>query len=81
MILATNDSSTNEIDLTYGQGMKSLKIEMREEIKYFGDIQALMKLGFQKVPLEWLKKILPKNIERIINVIPDLHLNQIIIPQ
>jgi hypothetical protein len=46
MILATNDSSTNEIDLTYGQGMKSLKIEMREEIKYFGDIQALMKLGF-----------------------------------
>jgi hypothetical protein len=40
-----------------------------------------MKLGFYKVPLEWLQKILPKNIERIINVVPEAHLREIIIPQ
>ena len=38
MILASNDSSTNEIDLTYGEGLKSLTIEMRDKINILGDI-------------------------------------------
>jgi hypothetical protein len=60
--------------------MKTLNIAMREEIKYMGDINALLKLKFYKVPLEWLKKILPKNIERVLNVLPQRDLEDIVIP-
>ena len=68
--MATEDTPSNEADLTYGDGMKTLNITTREEIRYMNDKNVLMMLKFFKVPLGWLKEILPKDIERILNLLP-----------
>jgi len=55
ILLATEDSPENEIELTYGDGLRTIRIAMKKEINCMGDVDTLMKLRFYRAPLSWIK--------------------------
>ena len=59
MLIASDDTPSNQVDLTYGPGMRTLNICMKKKMKHMDDISALMTLEFYKAPMYWLQEILP----------------------
>ena len=55
VVMATEDSLDNEIDVTYGEGNRNIRIAVKKEIKCIGDVDSLMKLRFFRVNGGWLK--------------------------
>ena len=54
--MATEDSRDNEIDVTYGEANRNIRIAVKKEIKCIGDVDTLMKLRFFRVNGGWLKQ-------------------------
>lgn len=74
ILVATKDSSDNEVELSYGPGNRSLKIETKKPLKCIGDVDALMKLKFYRASKEWLKNYIS---ERIMSLLPPEDLKEI----
>lgn len=54
--MATEDCTDNEIDVTYGEANRNIRIAVKKEIKCIGDVDTLMKLRFFRVNGGWLKE-------------------------
>ena len=76
ILLATEDSTDNEIDITTAKDRRNVRIEVKKEINCIGDVDALMNLQFFRVHGTWLRKEVG---ERILEVIPKKVADQIVI--
>jgi hypothetical protein len=54
--MASEDTTDNEIDVTYGEGYRNIRLAVKKEIKCIGDVDTLMKLRFFRVDGGWLKQ-------------------------
>ena len=54
--MATEDSLDNEIDVTYGECNRNIRIAAKREINFIGDVDFLKKLRLFRVYGSWVKK-------------------------
>jgi hypothetical protein len=54
--MTSEDTTDNEIDVTYGEGSRNIRLAVKKEIKCIGDVDTLMKLRFFRVDGGWLKQ-------------------------
>ena len=56
ILVATEDSTDNEIDVAYDKDKRNALIEVKKEIHCIGDVDALMNLQFYRVHGKWLRQ-------------------------
>ena len=77
--MATEDSLDNEIDVTYGEGNRNIRIAAKREINCIGDVDFLMKLRLFRVYGTWVKQQLPAGSDGLLNMLSKETLKEIVI--
>lgn len=77
--MATEDCTDNEIDVTYGEANRNIRIAVKKEIKCIGDVDTLMKLRFFRVNGGWLKEQLPTGRDGLLDMLFNETLKEIVI--
>ena len=77
--MTSEDTTDNEIDVTYGEGSRNIRLAVKKEIKCIGDVDTLMKLRFFRVDGGWLKHQLPTGIDGLLNMLSKETLKDIVI--
>ena len=77
--MTSEDTTDNEIDVTYGEGSRNIRLAVKKEIKCIGDVDTLMKLRFFRVDGGWLKQQLPTGTDGLLNMLSKETLKDIVI--
>ena len=68
ILVSTKDSPDNEVEISFGEGNRSLNIAMKKPMKCIGDADTLLKLKLYKLDKDLLDNYVP-DYEKIFNVL------------